>query len=235
MLKRTFIVATLLAAFAGAHAQTLNAGHDYIVEDTGTYGADTNFMNFGLSGGKFKGFAALDFDATSLGAVSGVNSAVLTLQESDFTSTSSVPVLLTVFAVTDNVSSLAKGQSAIIYNDGVPGGLTNQLGTATQLGTFLFNPNSLTNGGLSSQQDAINLTTGLGSIASLIDSSNHIVRLVIVTNETGEVTFAGAGTSSGGTASAYIPTLALTPAPEPASMALLALGVAGIAARKRRK
>ena len=142
---------------------------------------------------------------------------------------------LTVYAVTDNVTSLAKGQAVILYNDNVLGGLTTQLGTATQLGTFVFNPSGLTNGGLSKQNDVINLTTGLSSVASLIDSSNHIVRLIVTSNETGEVTFAGAGTSSGGTASAYIPTLALTPAPEPASMALLAFGVAGIVARKRRK
>lgn len=235
MLKKTIIIATLVAAFAGAHGQTLSASHDYVVEDTGTFNADTNFLNFGLSSGKFKGFAALDFNAASLGTVGGISSAVLTLQESDFTSTSSVPVTLTVYAVSDNTDSLAKGQTAIVYNDNVLGGLTTQLGTATQLGTFVFNPNGLTNGGLSDQDDAINLTTGLSSIASLINSSNQTIRLVVTTNETGEVTFAGAGSSSSGTASAYVPTLQLTPSPEPASMLALTLGIGGLIAKKRRK
>jgi hypothetical protein len=232
MLKKTLITATLLASFAGANAQTLNAAHDYIVEDIGTYSADGTYMNFGLAAGRYKSFVGLDFNGSSLGAVSAVTSATLTLQESDYTSTSSVPVDLTVWAVTDNVTSLATGQTTVEYNDNVLGGYTNQLGTATQLGTFVFNPGGLTNGGLSDQNDVISLTTGLGSIASLINSSNNVIRLIVTTNETGEVTDAGAGASS-----AYIPTLTLqvTPAPEPASMAALGLGIAGLIARKRRK
>ncbi|MHB8638115.1 MAG: PEP-CTERM sorting domain-containing protein [Fimbriimonadaceae bacterium] len=232
MLNKTMMAATMLAAFGGAQAQMLSAGHDYVVEDTGTYSADSTYMNYGLAAGRYKGMAALDFNAASLGAVASVNSATLVVQESDYTATSSVPVNLTVYAVTDNVSSLAAGQSAIIYNDSVLGGLTTQLGTATQLGTFVFNPTSLVNGGLSSQNDVINLTTGLSAIASLINSSNNTIRLVVTTNETGEVTDAGAGSSS-----AYVPTLTLqvTPAPEPASMAALGFGVAALLARRRRK
>ncbi len=189
-------------------------------------------MNFGLVSGRFKSFIAFDFDGTSLGTVGGVTSATLNMQESDFTSTSSVPVDLSIYAVTDNATSLANGQTTVEYNDGVLGGYTNQLGTPTLLGSFVFNPGGLTNGGLSDQTDSINLTTGLSSIAGLINSSNHDIRILVTTNETGEVTMAGAGASS-----AYVPNLVLQTqaTPEPASFAFLGLGIVGLISRKRRK
>jgi hypothetical protein len=233
MIKKTLIGAALLSAFATTQAQTLNAGHNYVVEDTGTYSADSSYMNWGFVAGFYKSFGVFDFNGSALGNVSSVTSATLTVQESDYASTSSVPVDLTVWAVTDNVTSLAAGQTGVENNDSVVGGYTNQLGTATQLGTFIFNPNGLVNGGsITNQQDVINLTTGLSSLTSLINSSNHVIRLLVTSNETGEVTWAGAGSSS-----AYVPSLSLqtTAAPEPASFAALGLGIIGLVARKRRK
>ncbi len=43
-------------------AQTFSALNDSVVETTGTYSANSTYMNFGLSGGKYNSFAVLDFD-----------------------------------------------------------------------------------------------------------------------------------------------------------------------------
>ena len=81
MIKKTLMVGAMLAAFGGAQAQTVNAGADYIVETTGTYSSDGTYMNFGLVGGQYKSFVALDFNAGSLGTVGSVTSATLNMQE----------------------------------------------------------------------------------------------------------------------------------------------------------
>lgn len=245
MHNKTIAAAALLAAFGAAHAQTLGANYDYVIEDQNgyTYNDTTNFMNFGHVS-TYYSFAVLDFNAASLGSVASVNSATLTLQESDYSSTKPFADPLTVWAVTDNTTNLHKGQAAVQFDDSVVGGYSGQLGTAVELGTFSFTSTSSGNSsGVTNQDDVINLTSGLAALASQINSSAQTIRILITTDEypgntnTGYATFAGAGASSAGVQTKYDPQLALsvTPAPEPASMAALGLGIAGLVARRRRR
>jgi len=233
---RTTIVSLAAIGAVAAQAQTLMAGADYVIEDHGgfTYSDTGAYMNFGVVGTTtvYKSFGVWDFDATSIGGVASVNSALLTLQESDYASTH--PVNLTFWAVTDNSTNLHKGTNTTIgYDDGTLGGYSGQLGTATELATFDFTSTSSGNSsGVTNQQDPINFTMGLSSLASQINSANHDIRILATTDETGYATLTGAGA-----ASAFIPTLNLqvTPVPEPISLATLGLGVLGLFRRKRQR
>jgi hypothetical protein len=227
MNKSLLTLALIAIAGSVVASTTLNATHDYVVETTGTFSQDGSFLNFGVAGGSFKSFAALDFDATAL-APSTVTSATLNLTESVFGSTS--PNFITIWAVTNNTVDLSKpanGATGIVYDTTVVGGLNGQLGTATQLGTLNFTSTSTTTP--TNQVDSIALT-GLSALTALVNSGAHNVRIVLTSNETGEATFAAAGTTTSTPPQLVLNTQAV---PEPASMAVLGLGVVALVRRRK--
>ncbi len=248
-MKKITLIVIALAAVAPSFAITLAATNNYVIEtiaDGYTYqdGSSSNYMNFGVAGGTHKALASLDFDATTLGSISSLTSAKLTLQESDYSSTRPFTAPIKVWAVTNNTVNLSKynattnpgGNQTVAYDDTVLGGYSGQLGTATLLGSFAFTSSAATTAPY--PLDTVNLTTGLSSLVSLVNSGSHNVRLVMTTDETGLATFfsSKAANATNATYGDARPQLTLTTSsvPEPATMALGLLVIPAIMKRRRK-
>ncbi len=219
---KTLVSLAMSFAAVAAMGQSIQLSHTYQIESTGTYKADNTYYDFGsYNNGQYLSFGATDFNGSSL---MGANLATANLTFTDASYSQSHSGTITVWAVTDNTTSLAQGQSTITYNSNVSGGYSNQLGTPTELGTYTYTVPS-SPGGLVT----IPLTMNLSAITALASTSNHVVRFVYTGDGSVYFTMNGVGSSN-------MPAFNYTTqsVPEPASFAALAVGVIGLVTRKRR-
>ncbi len=258
----TLGLATLVAAasMAGAQAQTqtIAANSTYQVGNSGiktgtskttgiTFISNTYMDVEGTATGpstnpsQYEAFGVLDFAATPVANVSGINSLTLSLQDAPLSFTA--PGTLNFYLASSTTQYTPSTAGNLIYNptDTTTGGIGTQLGTLYSLGSGIYNSTG-TAGGNQTYNFTLNLATPTAQAQFLRELNGGDIRLA-VTGATPTVvgTFYGSNASMAGTPGAA-PTLSFSanaPVPEASTTAsfglLLVLGLGGIVVARRRK
>jgi hypothetical protein len=226
----------LAAGSAQAGLYTASAFDNSTISTTGprTGTNNTAYFDAETGSGSYGYFGVIDFRASDFGikkAVASVTDFKLTLTEDNASWSTAGSLQLWISG--DTSASIDSGSSTLKFNKSyLPGGVGSQLNPLVLLGTANFTTTGDVNNG---KADVYDLSLSSAAETLLVDELNTSggnVRIVVTPDDSKvAATWAGyANTTYGG------PKLSLTAqtVPEPASLAVIAVGLAGLVARKRR-
>jgi hypothetical protein len=184
----------------------------------------------GPSNGAFASFGVLDFTVPAGLNVSSITGLTLMLTESNAAFTA--PGTLNFYLTQDTTTSINAGTSPLAYNKSfAPEGLGAQLSPNFLIGTGTFNTTGNTGSGTVDTYTLNQLSSAaLSYLVGQINSGGDIRLIVTPTSDTVAATFAGYTTNSGPAAEpTLIVSTSVAAVPEPGSLVLMALGLAGVA------